>query len=171
MCECVLQFADVVYDVPDNLQLGHFTVFRHERNQVLEFRQVHLNLWIIFTFPMPRAYATISNGRNRGTSSTYSCDSLHLFQMLFQISAQMRQLSIAHNSAEYLTSPRKITEYITLYFMHTLEGFFTSDFFNSPVMSIVEHKPAIERVQLFHKIDFQWRLFSLKLNSPSYDWN
>ena len=42
-----LQVADVVDDVLDHLQLGHFAVARHVRNQLLQLGQVQLDLHVL----------------------------------------------------------------------------------------------------------------------------
>lgn len=42
-----LQVADVVDDVLDDLQLGELPVLGHERNEVLQFGQIHLHLGIL----------------------------------------------------------------------------------------------------------------------------
>lgn len=45
--QCQLQVANVVDDMLDDLELGQLSVLRHERHQVLQLGQVHLNLDIL----------------------------------------------------------------------------------------------------------------------------
>lgn len=49
----VLQLTDVVDHVLDHLQLGQLPVLGHEGHQVLEFRQVHLDLLVLDVSPGP----------------------------------------------------------------------------------------------------------------------
>lgn len=74
--QSTLQITNVIDDVLNDLQLRQLAVLRHERYQILQLRQVHLDLGV-FTITVSLNSA-VGNRWHRSSRSTHRCDGLHL---------------------------------------------------------------------------------------------
>lgn len=63
--QSLLEIADVVYDVLDDLQFAEFAVFGHERDQILQSGQVDLELLFFDVTPLRHAALGFHFGRRR----------------------------------------------------------------------------------------------------------